>query len=100
MVPSVRVIYPDGVILFQQDHSPIHHFRVVQEWLSRQADVEIFDWSPRAPDMNPIENMWSEVKKTCRKPGLTSLREIEMLSGPLCQTLGMKLRLLGVMCDL
>jgi hypothetical protein len=27
------------------------------------ADVEQFDWLPRAPDMNPIENMWSEVKR-------------------------------------
>jgi hypothetical protein len=39
MVQSVRVLYPDGVIQFQQDHSSIHDSRVVQEWLSRQADV-------------------------------------------------------------
>jgi hypothetical protein len=63
MVPSVKVVYPDGVIQFQQDHSSVHDSRVVQEWLSRQADVELIDWPPRAPDMNPIENMWSEVKK-------------------------------------
>jgi hypothetical protein len=31
MVPSVRVLYPDGVIQFQQDHSSIHVSRVVQE---------------------------------------------------------------------
>jgi hypothetical protein len=31
MVPSVRVLYPDGVIQFQQDHSSIHDSRVVQE---------------------------------------------------------------------
>jgi hypothetical protein len=73
MVPSVRVLYPDGVIQFQQDHSSIHDSCVVQEWLSRQADVKLHDWPPRVPDKNPIENMWSEVKKPCRKPGLTSL---------------------------
>jgi hypothetical protein len=39
MVSSVRVLYPDGVIQFQQDHSSIHDSRVVQEWLSWQADV-------------------------------------------------------------
>jgi hypothetical protein len=49
---------------FQQDHSSIHDSRVVEEWLLRQADFELIDWSPRAPDRNPIENMWSEVKKT------------------------------------
>jgi hypothetical protein len=30
MAPSVRVLYPDGVIQFQQDHSSIHDFRAVQ----------------------------------------------------------------------
>jgi hypothetical protein len=100
MVPFVRVLYPDGVIQFQQDHSSIHDSGVVQEWLSRQADVELIDWPQRAPDMNPIENMWSEVKKSCRKLGLTSLREIDMLFGPLCQTLEMTLLHLSVIRDL
>ena len=63
MVPSVRTLYPNGVIQFQQDHA-IHDSRVVQEWLSQQADVELIDWPQRAPDINPIENMWSEVKRT------------------------------------
>jgi hypothetical protein len=62
MVPSVRMLYPDGETQFQQEYS-IHDSHVVQEWLSRQADVELIDWPSRAPDMNPIENMWIEVKK-------------------------------------
>jgi hypothetical protein len=63
-VPSVWMLYPDGVIHLQQDHSSIHDSCVVQEWLLRQADVEHLDWPPRAPDMNPIEKTWSEVKRT------------------------------------
>jgi hypothetical protein len=35
---------PDGIIHLQQDHSSIHDSRVVQEWLSRQADIELIDW--------------------------------------------------------
>jgi transposase len=66
MVPSVRMLNPDGIIHFQQDHS-IHDSRVVQEWLLLQAEVELDDLSPRAPDMNPIENMWSEVKRTMQE---------------------------------
>ena len=46
MVPSVRMLYPEGIIHLQQDHSSIHDSRVVQEWLSRQADVELIDWPP------------------------------------------------------
>jgi hypothetical protein len=63
MVPSVRVLYPYGVIQFQQDHSSINDSRVVQEWLSRQADVELIDWPSWAADMNPIENIWSEARQ-------------------------------------
>ena len=44
MVPSVWMLYPNGIIQLQQDHSSIHGSRVVQEWLSRQADVELIDW--------------------------------------------------------
>ena len=67
MVPSVWMLYPDGIIHLQQDHSSIHDFRVVQEWLSRQAEVELIDWPPQVPDMNPIENMWNEVKGAVQK---------------------------------
>jgi len=37
-------------------------FRVIQEWLSLQAYVELFDWSQQGADMNPIESMWNGVK--------------------------------------
>ena len=68
MLPSVRMLYPEGIIHFQQDHSSsIHDSRVVQEWLSLQADVQLIDWPPRAPDMNPIENMWSVVTWTLQE---------------------------------
>ena len=43
MVPSVRMLYSAGIIHLQQDHPSIHDYQVVQEWLSRQADVEPLD---------------------------------------------------------
>jgi len=59
MLPSVRMLYPDVIIHFQEDHSSIHDPRVVQERLSLQADVEIIDCPPRALDTNHNENTWS-----------------------------------------
>ena len=61
------MLYPDGIIHLQQDQSSIHDSRVVQERVARQADVELLDWSWRAPDMNPIEKMWSEVNSTMQE---------------------------------
>jgi hypothetical protein len=31
------------------------------------ADAELIDWPPRTPDINSIENMWSEVKRTMQE---------------------------------
>ena len=67
MVPSVWMLYPDGIIHLQQDHSSNHDYLVVQEWLSWQSEVELLAWPPRAPDMNTIDNMWSEVKRTMQE---------------------------------
>ena len=61
------MLYPDGIIHLQQDYSSIHDFRVIQERLTMQADVKLLDWPPQATDMNPIENMWSEVKRTMQE---------------------------------
>ena len=61
------MFYTKIITHLQQEHSSIHDSRVVQEWFSRQADVELLHWPPRAPDMNPIENMWSEVKRTMQE---------------------------------
>jgi len=58
------MLYPNGIIHFQQDYSSIHDSPMVQEWLSQHVDIELLDWPPRGPDMKPIENMWIEVKRT------------------------------------
>jgi len=43
-VPSVWIFHPDDIIYLQQDHFSNHYSRENQEWLSRQADLEHFDW--------------------------------------------------------
>ena len=43
VLPSVRMLYLNGIIHFQQDHSSIRDSRVVEEWLSLQAEVELID---------------------------------------------------------
>ncbi len=49
---------PDSV--FIQDNVSTHTARIVQEWLSewaRENGVELVDWPPYSPDLNPIENL-------------------------------------------
>jgi hypothetical protein len=63
MVPSVREMYPDGVIHFQQDQSPVHKSQLLQRWLTDQNELELLDWPPCGAYLNPIENVWAETKR-------------------------------------
>jgi hypothetical protein len=63
MVPSVRKMYPDGVINFQQDHSPVHKSQFLQGWLADQNEMELLDWPPCGTDLKPIENLWADTKR-------------------------------------
>jgi hypothetical protein len=63
MVPSVQEMYPDGVINFQQDQSPIHKSQLLQGWLADQNEVKLLDWPPCGADLKPIKNVWAETKR-------------------------------------
>jgi hypothetical protein len=43
MIPSVREMYPEGVINFLQDQSPVHKSQILQGWLADQKEVELLD---------------------------------------------------------
>ncbi|KAJ4445846.1 hypothetical protein ANN_12531 [Periplaneta americana] len=38
----------------------------IQRWFTRRRDVDPVEWPPNSPDMNPIQNLWAEVKRILR----------------------------------
>ncbi len=62
MLPSADNIYGDADFIFQQDLAPAHTVKGTKNWFNDHC-VTVLDWPANLPDLNPIENRWSIVKR-------------------------------------
>lgn len=63
--------------VFMQDGAPCHTSHAVKEWLDNCAIDYIQDWPANSPDLNPIENLWSIVKKELREKDTSTVAKLK-----------------------
>ncbi len=65
MLLSADKLYGDADFIFKQDLAPTHTAKGTKNWFN-DNDVTVLDWPANSPDLNPIENLWSIVKRKMR----------------------------------
>ena len=65
LVPFLKSVFPDGH-QYMQDNDPKHTSRIASDFFDKK-DINWWKTPAESPDLNPIENLWHELKEYIRR---------------------------------
>lgn len=51
----------------------------VRAYMVSKNKIKLFEWSPQSPDLNPVEHLWTYVKKRIHTRNCNSISELKKM---------------------
>jgi len=79
LIPSAALVFeqhPFEPWWLLQDNAPAHKSRSVQQWLHNHG-IQLLDFPPYSPDLNPIEHLWADVETRVEQRAACTVEQLQ-----------------------